>query len=209
MKISTGKIIFLITLVALLAVSFSYKKETKVPFNYLVLEPGFYSVNAQVNEPKKPITPPFLGKSINGFKEALAFNESGGNYFVTNQLGYMGKYQFGKETLKGIGVKDIHAFLKDTRLQEKAFIANLERNKWILRREIARYSGRYVGGIKITESGILAAAHLVGPGNIQVYLRSGGLEDYEDGNGISLKYYLKRFAGYDLSMVRPNHASKI
>ncbi|GAL72811.1 hypothetical protein [Jejuia pallidilutea] len=55
---------------------------------------------------------PFLGKSFVGFKEALAFSESGGNYRTINSYGYLGKYQFGKETLKLIGVRNIQKFLK-------------------------------------------------------------------------------------------------
>ena len=39
----------------------------------------------------------------------------------------------------------------------KALVA---RNKWELRKEIEKYSGRKINGVEITESGILAAAHL-------------------------------------------------
>jgi hypothetical protein len=34
------------------------------------------------------------------FLEAIAINESGNNYRKVNNLGYLGKYQFGRETLK-------------------------------------------------------------------------------------------------------------
>src|SRR5210317_1730319 len=37
-----------------------------------------------------------LGKSFVGFKEAIAFKESRGDYKIVNTLGYLGKYQFGK-----------------------------------------------------------------------------------------------------------------
>jgi len=73
-----------------------------------------------------------LGKSYVGFKEALAFKESQGNYFSVNNFGYLGKYQFGKETLKLIGVYNPKQFLYSPVLQEEAFIANMKRNKWIL-----------------------------------------------------------------------------
>ena len=79
---------------------------------------------------------PNLGKSFVGFKEALAFKESRGNYFSVNTYGYLGKYQFGKGTLKLIGIYNTSEFLADPKLQEKAFIANAERNKWILRRDL-------------------------------------------------------------------------
>ena len=42
----------------------------------------------------------FLGKSYVGFREALGFKESRGDYFTINKYGYMGKYQFSKSTLK-------------------------------------------------------------------------------------------------------------
>ena len=58
-----------------------------------------------------------LGKSFVGFKEAVAFKESRGDYFTVNTLGYLGKYQFGKGTLKLIGIHDANKFLNDPKLQ--------------------------------------------------------------------------------------------
>ncbi|MBE9489297.1 MAG: peptidoglycan-binding protein LysM [Bacteroidetes bacterium] len=151
----------------------------------------------------------FLGKTYIGFKEALGFKESSGDYFIINKYGYLGKYQFGKNTLKLIGIYDASSFIYDSHLQEKAFSANTSRNKWILRRDINNYVGRYVGGIKITESGILAAAHLAGAGNVKKYLRSGGTITFNDAFGTSIKYYLKKFSGYDTSFVVANKKAKV
>ncbi|MEM7187668.1 MAG: peptidoglycan-binding protein LysM [Bacteroidota bacterium] len=151
----------------------------------------------------------FLGKTYVGFKEALGFKESQGRYFITNEFGYMGKYQFGKGTLQMIGIKNTDRFLHDSRLQELAFTANASRNKWILRRDIDRYVGRYMNGVKITESGILAAAHLAGAGNVKKYLRSGGAIQFQDAFGTSIRYYLKKFSGYDTSFVRANKSPKV
>ena len=44
----------------------------------------------------------FLGKTYVGFKEALGFKESRGDYSIVNQFGYLGKYQFAKSTLQMI-----------------------------------------------------------------------------------------------------------
>jgi len=151
----------------------------------------------------------FLGKSYIGFKEALGFKESRGDYSTVNKYGYMGKYQFGKNTLKLIGIYDSSDFIYNSRLQEKAFSANTSRNKWILRRDINNYVGTYVGGIKITESGILAAAHLAGAGNVKKYLRSGGTITFNDAFGTSIKNYLKKFSGYDTSYVKANKKAKV
>lgn len=146
---------------------------------------------------------PELGKSYLAFKEAIGFKESGGDYSVVNDFGYLGKYQFGRETLRVIGIRDIDLFLNAPELQEAAFYANTARNKWILRREIEKYDGQVINGVEITESGILAAAHLAGPGNVKKYLRSAGTQDFNDGFGTSIKYYFKKFAGYDTTFVEP------
>jgi len=151
---------------------------------------------------------PFLGKSFVGFKEALAFKESRGDYSSVNTLGYLGKYQFGRGTLKLIGIYDTEDFLINPELQEKAFIANIERNKWILRRDIKNFVGRKVNGILITESGILAAAHLAGPGSVKNYLRSYGSENFADAYGTTIEYYIKKFSGYDTSFLKPNRKAK-
>ncbi|MFV9551338.1 peptidoglycan-binding protein LysM [Algibacter sp. PT7-4] len=151
---------------------------------------------------------PYLGKSFVGFKEALAFKESGGDYTSVNTYGYLGKYQFGSETLKLIGIYNPSKFLKSPKLQEKAFIANSARNKWILRRDIKNFVGKRVNGIIITESGILAAAHLAGPGSVKKYLRSYGLDNFADGYGTTVHHYMKRFSGYDTSFIKANKKAK-
>ena len=151
---------------------------------------------------------PYLGKSFVGFKEALAFKESGGNYFTVNTYGYLGKYQFGKGTLKLIGINNTDQFLKNPKLQEKAFIANAQRNKWILRRDIKNFVGKRINGVVVTESGILAAAHLAGPGSVKKYLRSYGLDNFADGYGTTVRYYMKRFSGYDTTFLKPNKKAK-
>lgn len=162
----------------------------------------------EADEPKYSIFTPHLGKSFEGFKEALAFKESRGDYFTVNTLGYLGKYQFGAETLKLIGIYNPNQFLYNPELQEKAFIANAERNKWILRKDIKRFEGKVIGGIKVTESGILAAAHLAGPGSVKKYLRSYGGTNFADAYGSTVKYYMKKFSGYDTSIVEPNKKAK-
>ncbi|WP_298903966.1 peptidoglycan-binding protein LysM [uncultured Psychroserpens sp.] len=151
---------------------------------------------------------PYLGKSYHGFKEALAFKESRGNYFTVNTLGYLGKYQFGKETLKMIGIYNPTQFLYNPKLQEKAFLANAERNKWILRKDIERFVGKKINGVDITESGILAAAHLAGPGSVKKFLRSYGSNNFSDAYGTTVKHYMKKFSGYDTSFIEADKRAK-
>jgi len=157
---------------------------------------------------KVKVFSPYLGKSFEAFKEALAFKESRGDYFSVNTFGYLGKYQFGKETLKMLGIYNPLYFLNTPELQEKAFIANAKRNKWILRKDIKRFVGKTIGGVKVTESGILAAAHLAGAGSVKKYLRSYGASNFADGYGTTVRYYLKRFAGYNTAFVTPERKAK-
>ncbi len=144
---------------------------------------------------------PFIGKTYVGFKQALAVRESYGLYRIVNSYGYMGKYQFGKVALRSIGVTDTTNFLHDPLMQEKAFDALVSKNKWILRKEIERFDGKRIGGIAITESGILAAAHLGGAGSVKKFLNSNGSEGFKDGYGTSIRTYLKSFSGYDVSEI--------
>jgi len=153
---------------------------------------------------------PFVEKDFVGFKEALAFKESQGKYSRVNTLGYLGKYQFGKSTLRELNLKvKSKDFLKNPLLQEKAFLANLEKNKWILRKEIKKYSGKWINGVKITESGILAAAHLGGAGAVQQFLWSYGKNTMIDAYGTKIEHYLKKFSGYDLSNVQAKKRPEI
>lgn len=212
MKSNLFKITLLLVVILGIASGFSFKKTTGLS-KYLINDVEFCYQVPNKNEvhllhPEKPSYYIFLGKSFLGFKEAIGFKESRGDYSIVNIYGYLGKYQFGTGTLKLIGIKDTKEFIDNSYLQEQAFSANTSRNKWILRRDIKRFQGSYIGGIKITESGMLAAAHLAGPGNVKKYLRSGGILQFNDAFGTSIKYYLKKFSGYDTSFIVANKRAK-
>lgn len=147
---------------------------------------------------------PFTGNLFIGFKEALAFKESEGKYKTINSLGYMGKYQFGTETLRSVGIYDSSLFLRSPRMQERAFVALLSKNKWILQDIIKKYNGTVVNGIVVTESGILAAAHLGGAGSVKRYFRNNGNVSIKDAYGASIRSYMKAFGGYDTSLIVAN-----
>jgi hypothetical protein len=152
---------------------------------------------------------PHLGKSFIGFKEALGFRESRGNYNCVNTLGYLGKYQFGRTTLQRFKIYNTRGFLKDAKLQEDVFLALCSVNKWILRKDIKRKVGKRINGILITESGILAASHLAGAGNVKKYLRSNGSDNFKDAYGTNIEHYLKKFSGYDTSFITANRKPRI
>ena len=146
---------------------------------------------------------PFTGKTYIGFKQALAAKESNGLYKIVNSYGYIGKYQFGKLALRSIGIYDSEEFLNDPLLQEKAFDALIAKNKWILRDEIKAFVGKRINGVRITESGILAAAHLGGAGSVRKFLKSNGINGFKDGFGTSIVSYMKKFSGFDVSDIEP------
>ncbi|QBA64389.1 hypothetical protein [Muriicola soli] len=200
----------LIMILMLASFGTSPKNEIKVPEALIVREPTpVLFPKDRTKVPSSMVIPPFVGSSFVGFKEALAFKESQGNYFTINTLGYLGKYQFGIGTLQLMGVYNATQFLNDPTLQEEVFRTNLSRNKWILRRDIRRFVGKTIRGIEISESGILAAAHLAGPGNVKKFLRSYGQLDVADAYGTSISNYLKKFSGYDVSAIVAEKNPKI
>ena len=142
---------------------------------------------------------PYTGKFFIGYKEAIGFKESQGKYKKINSLGYIGKYQFGKETLKTIGIHDSNRFLNSPRMQEKAFVALLAKNKSELKNIIDKYEGQIVSGIRVTESGILAAAHLGGVGSVKKFFKHEGKRYLKDAYGTSVRSYMRDFGGYETS----------
>ena len=151
---------------------------------------------------------PFLGKSFLGFCYDLGFSESSGNYRAVNRLGYLGKYQFGRSTLKWVGIHNTSRFLNSPLLQEKAFEALISKNKWVLRDYIDKFNGQSINGVKITESGLLAAAHLGGAGNVMKFLDSNGEIVFRDANRVPITKYMKRFVDYDVSEIIPDNNAR-
>jgi|TARA_A200000159_G_scaffold99445_1_gene92260 hypothetical protein len=136
---------------------------------------------------------------LNRFLNDIGFRESGNRYDITNKWGYMGKYQFGKSTLKGLGFKvSKNEFLNNPKLQEEAMMALLLHNKEKLQKYIDVFDGQTVNGMYISESGILAAAHLGGQGSVKRYFRNGKV--FKDGFGTKITSYMDKFSGYDIKL---------
>jgi len=133
------------------------------------------------------------------FLNDIGHRESGNRYDITNTWGYMGRYQFGKSTLKGLGF-DVtrEEFLKNPQLQEEAMLALLNHNKKKLQPYIDIYDGKTINGMYISESGILAAAHLGGQGSVKRYFKNGKV--FKDANGTKITSYMKQFSGYDIKL---------
>jgi len=140
-----------------------------------------------------------IKSSHNQFLDALGFKESSNRYDVVNRYGYMGKYQFGNKTLKGLGFKlTKDEFLNSPYIQEKAIHKLLTHNQKKLKKYIIKYEGKIVHGVLITESGILASAHLGGQGNVRKFFRRGKV--FKDGNGTKITHYMEIFGGYNLNL---------
>ena len=138
-------------------------------------------------------------EELERFLTDVGFRESGNRYDITNKWGYMGKYQFGKKTLKGLGF-DVskEEFLNNPQLQEEAMMALLLHNKEKLQKYIDVFDGQTVNGMYISESGILAAAHLGGQGSVKRYFKNGKV--FKDGFGTKITSYMAQFSGYDIKL---------
>lgn len=156
-----------------------------------------------------PVKVPNVGKSFTGFAQKMAYKESRGMLHLVNPYGYMGKYQFGRSTLRTVGIYDFQEFLRNPEWQDEAFKALIARNKWELRKEIQKYSGRVINGVEITESGLIAAAHLGGASSVKKYLRSNGRNGFKDGFGTSLSSYIRKFSNYDISHIEADANAKV
>ena len=150
----------------------------------------------------EPVTPKDFGinfKGFDAFLSRLGHFESSNRYDIVNSLGYAGRYQFGRAALKDVGMGHISKkeFLANPELQDLAVRRLLKKNQKRLRRVIKKYDGTTYRGIRITESGILAAAHLGGAGNVKKFFRGG--KNFKDAYGTSIGTYMIVFRNYDMS----------
>jgi hypothetical protein len=150
-------------------------------------------------------------KKFDDFKNDLGFRESGNKYTCENTMGYLGKYQFGKARLydlgfsingwapKGLAPKKIitvEQFLNDPLLQEELFRKHVKTFSQYALKKFGEYINNEVSGIKVTLSGLIAGAHLLGWGGVKKFLTEG--IDGKDGFGTKISEYIKKFADYNL-----------
>lgn len=142
-----------------------------------------------------------------------------------NQFNYMGLFQFGDAALKTIGYKDDQDkwtgldgaytesdFLSSRSIQIKAVNRLIDKTCKLLRNNnINEYYGKIINRIEVTESGAIAACHLLGLGGLAAFLnvdklkynKKGELHKQYDGNNIHVSEYLKLFNYYDLESCCP------
>ena len=163
-------------------------------------------------------------KTFKDFLNDLGARESGGNYKAFNKYGYAGKYQMGEAALidagyynkpskkynndwTGLfigkdGVRSIQDFLNNPKAQENAQLI-FKKKQWGYLKALGadKYTGKTIKGFVVTQSGLLAAAHLKGAGSVIKYLKSDGKIIEKDAFGTSVESYMKKFAGYDVSEI--------
>lgn len=163
---------------------------------------------------------------IDDFLKALFAREAGGkDHTVVNYAGYICKYQFGEGALIDLGyysadgtkkndwsgkwtgkngVDSLREFLNSESAQDvaaKEWVALL--CKRMRRFGLDAYIGKTIKGIEITDSGLIAGAHLKGFGTekypgVRHFLKSNGDNDPQDGLGTTVSHYIEHFAGYDV-----------
>jgi hypothetical protein len=152
------------------------------------------------------------------YLDSIAQRESTNRPYITNRLGYIGKFQFHNLALIDAGVvknkKEANEFRNrfikldnDDKIkmwtedeQDQAMINLLNKNKYYLR-NYEKYIGDTINGIVIDWSGILAAAHLGGQKHVKEFLKSNGKKDFADANGVKVSVYMKEFSGYNLNLI--------
>ena len=150
------------------------------------------------------------------FLSTLAMRESSNNYAAESGQ-YLGKYQMGILALKDAGfldsnsnwtalaarfnITDKETFLSSRNGQECAIRA-YHRKVWTYLKtyEAENLLGRTYYNIVVTESGLLAAAHLVGAGAIINAINTN--TDVRDGNGTPAYEYMDLLKNYDISEIK-------
>lgn len=134
------------------------------------------------------------------FLRHIGERESNNTVHIVNRFGMMGKYQFSPQTVRWVlGEVDQRVFLGNAELQDTAMVRYMRKNNETLRDLISRYEGTTFKGVRVTRAGILAAAHLAGPGGVRHYFASNDQFGRKDANGTSVKDYMELFADYSLA----------
>lgn len=148
-----------------------------------------------------PLRPMTNKGDLSLFMERMALRESDNTPTVVNWLGYMGKYQFGPRTLWALGeeFKVTKAeFLNTEPLQDRAMLQYMRDNRYMISDLIDRFDGKWYRGIYITESGLLAGAHLVGSHGLRAWLEGRSGTRIIDAKGTHVRDYVEMFSKYSL-----------
>jgi len=145
-------------------------------------------------------------KNFEKWKDALHSLESGSveNPYEARRPNsqYWGKYQMGESARKNVGLGNItwDKWKNTPELQEGALRLWVEVLYKNLKPEIRKYDGKFLNGWSITESGIIAMAHNVGPEPVRLFLATNGKVVPKDGSGKDATRYLV-LGNYNLEIV--------
>ena len=158
--------------------------------------------------------------AYNDFLQSLAQRESSGNGHSVNKSGYAGLYQMGELALidagyyrrdgtekndwRGTwtgknGVNSLQDFLANPATQTQA-ITTYHNVLWnqITARGLDNQLGQTFNGVPITQSGLIAAAHLIGAGGLRSCLNGGSCTDANNTTALS---YMKQFGGFNVAAI--------
>ena len=145
----------------------------------------------------------FSHKDFKVFRKAIGNKESQGlgEYTAHNPYGHIGRYQFGEAMLQNLGyyrgdatrkndwtgkwtgkegINSLDDFFKSPSVQEKAFNEGMQDNwKFLERNGCTKFVGDEIGGVRITEAGMLAAAWLNRQG-LKRFLNSKGKQGHRE-----------------------------
>ena len=152
------------------------------------------------------------------FLQTLAYRESSNNYSKVSASGtFLGRYQMGPEALKDIGfiddkenwtslanahgVTDENTFLSNHDAQDYA-IKEYHKKLWtyIKHFDLVDKIGDIYQEVTITDSGLIAATHLIGIGKIIPAINNN--TDVTDGNGTHASDYMRNMANYDMTAIK-------
>lgn len=166
--------------------------------------------------------------AYNDFLQSLAQRESSGNSHSVNKFGYAGLYQMGELALieagyyrrdgsekndwRGIwtgknGVNSLQDFLANPATQTQAITAyhNVLWNQ-ITARGLNNKVGQTFQGVPITQSGLIAAAHLIGAGGLRSCLNGGSCTDANNTTALS---YMQQFGGFAVAAITGSNPAPV
>ncbi len=133
------------------------------------------------------------------FLNHMAERESDNTPHVVNRFGMMGKYQFAPSTIRVLGFRvSNRQFLSNPELQDSVMVAYLRSNNKELNTLITKYENKKFKGVRVTRSGVLAAAHLAGSANVKLFFQNADWNGRTDANGTSIREYMQTFSIYNL-----------
>jgi hypothetical protein len=150
-------------------------------------------------------TDPFGPYKVVGTRPSasLIANESGNNLGAINQFGYAGALQIGADRLQdavraGVVPQGVtpQMLASNTDLQQRVNAWHIsDINNYITQRGLGKYIGSTVGGVPVTQEGMIAVANLGGKAGLEKYLATGGQYNPADANQTRLSDYMARHGG--------------